>query len=241
MDVHVNTESDGALFRRCTVNNAAYDYLSRCTDTDLAITAPPGDLRFWIFPDLSSSSACMLHHGAFLNHSLVQAYLGGWAGLIKLFLPDITIGTKEDGYQDIYSAVVHEMSHASHYAKVGNDYWTPYIDYIISSFIREGHQAYGTGDGKNAGYCEVGEMWAYFMQSTLEKDRYSGSLMHFNNLYWFKPDIFLYLYERGMSRAEIFHALSGDVTSIDDLKEQLVALYPDREKLIVDTFREYGK
>ncbi len=241
MDVHVNTESDGALFRRCTVNNAAYDYLSRCTDTDLAITAPPGDLRFWIFPDLSSSSACMLHHGAFLNHSLVQAYLGGWAALIKLFLPDITIGTKEDGYQDIYSAVVHEMSHASHYAKVGNDYWTPYIDYIISSFIREGHQAYGTGDGKNAGYCEVGEMWAYFMQSTLEKDRYSGSLMHFNNLYWFKPDIFLYLYERGMSRAEIFHALSGDVTSIDDLKEQLVALYPDREKLIVDTFREYGK
>ena len=39
----------------------------------------------------------------------------------------------------------------------------------------------------------------------------------------------------------MFHALAGDVTSSDDLKEQLVALYPDREKLIVDTFREYGK
>ena len=133
------------------------------------------------------------------------------------------------------------MSHASHYAKVGNDYWNPYIDYVIRTFITEGQQAYGTGNGKGAGYCEVGEMWAYFMQSTLMKDRYSGSLMHFGNMYWFKPDILLYLYERGMSRAEIYHALSGDVTSLDDLKDQLIALFPAREKLIVETFRGYGK
>ena len=116
-----------------------------------------------------------------------------------------------------------------------------FIEREFYTFITEGQQAYGTGNGKGAGYCEVGEMWAYFMQSTLMKDRYSGSLMHFGNMYWFKPDILLYLYERGMSRAEIYHALSGDVTSLDDLKDQLIALFPAREKLIVETFRGYGK
>lgn len=241
LDVHVTTASDGALFRRCAVNNAAYDYLSRCADTDLDINAPHADLRLWIFQNLSSSSTCMLHHGAFLNHTLLQTYLGPYIPLIKLFLPDITIGTKEDGYEEIYDSVVHEMAHASHYAKVGNDYWTPYIDYIISCFINEGQEAYGTGTRKGAGYCEVGEMWAYFMASTLMKDRYNSSLRHYGNMFWFKPDILTYLYERGMSRAEIFHAFSGEVTDVESLKKKLSSLYPDREKLIMETFRDYGK
>ena len=241
LDVHVTAESDNALFRRCAVNNAAYDYLTRCVDTDLDITPPHNDLRIWIFKDLTCSSTCMLHHGAWMSHTLVQAYLGAWAALLKVFLPDITIGTKESSYEDIYASVVHELAHASHYAKVGNDYWTPYIDYIITCFINEGREAYGTGAKDGAGYCEVGEMWGYFMQSTLLKDRYSGSLTHYGNMYWFKPDILLYLYERGMSRAEIFRALSGDVTDIEGLKKKLVSLYPDREKMIVETFRTYGK
>lgn len=241
LDVHVSTASDGALFRRCAVNNAAYDYLNRCADTDLDITSPHGDLRFWIFPGLNSSSTCMLHHGAFLSHKLIQSYLGAFTPLVQLFLPDITIGTKEDGYAEIYDSVVHEMAHASHYAKVGNNYWTPYIDYIITCFINEGREAYGTGTREGFGYCEIGEMWAYFMASTLLKDRYNGSLRHYGNLFWFKPDILTYLYERGMSRSEIFNALSGDVTHIDALKNKLVTLYPGREKMILETFRNYDK
>jgi hypothetical protein len=74
MDVHVDAGSDAALFRRCAVNNAAYDYYSRCMDTDMDISEPPKDLRIWIFPHLTSSSACMLHHGAFLSDDLLSEY-----------------------------------------------------------------------------------------------------------------------------------------------------------------------
>ena len=241
IDVNVNADSDGALFRRCVTNNAAYDYYSRCTDTDLDVLPPPDDLRIWIFPDLNCSSTPMLHHGAALSHSLIQKYLGQYLFIIKMFLPDITVGTKEQDYAGIYDAIVHELSHASHYTQVGNDYWTSYIEYVLMSFLTEGGKAYGTGGGDNAGYCELGEMWGYFMQSTLHKDRYGGNLPNYGSSYWFKPDIFSYLYERGMSRGEIYRALTAEVTSIDDLKEQLIAQYPDRESLIVKTFKSYGK
>lgn len=241
MDVHVNAGSDGALFRRCAVNNAAYDYYSRCKDTDLDIREPPKDLRIWIFPHLTSSSACMLHHGAFLSDDLLSEYLGNYLFVVKLFLPDITLGTKAMDYGGIYRMTVHELAHASHYAQVENPYWNQYIRYTIKSFITEGWDPYGSGGGSGAGYCEVGEMWGYFMESTLYKDRYGGTLPIYGNRFWFKPDIFLNLYERGVSRKEIFRALKKEVTTIDDLKDQLVSLYPDREQMIEESFRSYGK
>lgn len=241
LDYHVTRDSDGALFRRCAVNNAAWDYYSRCTKADLDVSPPPGDLRFWIFNGLTSSSACMLHHGAFLEGSLLDRYLGDWLNLVKIFLPDITIGTKEQDYAGIYTAVVHELSHASHYAQVGNAFWTPYINYVIRSYVTEGGRPYGSGFAEGAGYCEIGEMWAYFMQESLYKDHYGGTISPFGEMFWFRPDIFTYLYERGLSRGEIFRALKADVTAIDDLREELVSLYPDREETIEATFAFYGR
>ena len=66
-------------------------------------------------------------------------------------------------------------------------------------------------------------------------------MKQFGNTYWFKPDIFTYLYERGISRGELFRALTPEVASTDDLKEQLIALLPDRETVIKQTFQHYGK
>ncbi len=189
----------------------------------------------------------MLHHEAFLGNELLGTYLRACLEpyselvifLVKLFSPDVTIGTKEDGYRGIYEAVVHEMAHASHYAQVGNGYWNSYIEYVIKSFIQN-RNSYGTG-GEGSGWCELGEMWGYFMQATLSKDRYGGNLASYGNTFWFKPDILTYLYERGMSRGEIFRALGADVNCVDSLKTQLVSLYPEREKTILETFRSYGK
>ena len=116
------------------MNNAAYDYISRCASSDLDLKAPPQDLRIWIFKNLSCSSAAMLHHGAFVeSNDLIQRYLGGYSSLLKTFLPDITIGAKAgDGeFVDLYSAVMHEMAHASHYAQVGNSWWNPYITILV--------------------------------------------------------------------------------------------------------------
>lgn len=241
VDYHVTQSKDPIFFRRCVVNNAAYDYISRCRRDDLDITPPPADLRFWIFDDLSASSACMLHHGAFLETSLLKDYLGVYTKLVEVFLPDITIGTKAMGYADIYKAVTHELSHASHYVKVGNDYWDPYIKYVIQSFVLEGGTAYGSGTKDGFGYCEVSEMWAYFMQESLHKDRYGGAIASFGYEFWFQPDIFTYLYERGLSRAQLFRSLKKDVAGIDELRESLVELYPQMEEVIEMTFENYGK
>ena len=242
IDVEVKADGDDALFRRCVVNNAAFDFYSRCTETDLEIAPPPGDLRIWIFPGISASSACMLHHGAFLDNDLLKRYLGVWLGLIQIFLPDITIGTSgQENYRAIYSAVSHELAHSSHYAKVGNAFWSPYIQYIIQSFVTAGGQFYGTGTAEGSGYCEVGEMWGYFMQASLMKDRYKGAMDVYGNSFWFKPDIFTYLYERGMTRGEIYRALNSSAVDIASLKDELIKVAPGLEKEIIETFERYGK
>ena len=241
VDVHVTAGSDNALFRRCAVNNAAYDFYARCTETDLDILPPPDDLRIWIFPALTVSSACMLHHGAFLDNSLLNAYLGVWMPLVRLFLPDVTLGTQGQDYASIYKIVSHELSHASHFRQAGTEFWTPYIEYVIRSFITEGQSLYGSGSGEKSGYCEVGEMWGYFMQETMMKDRYGGMMTRFGNQFWFKPDIFSYLYERGLSRGEIYRALGRQATGAEELKQELVRRFPEREEMIGQVFGNYGK
>ena len=250
IDFNITQESDANLWRRSVINNAAYEYYSRCNESDLDITPPTGDLRIWVFPDIDSSSATMLHHGAFPDISiildLVRQYLGQYTDLawfvFRLFSPDLTIGTKNrTSYADIYDATVHELAHASHYAQAGNDFWNPYIRYIMEAFVTEGKQAYGTGGRERAGYCEVGEMWAYFMEASLYKDRYSVPMPTFGTSFWFRPEIFSYLYERGMTRGEIYRALKPKVCSTDDLKEELINMYPERETLISQTFTLYGK
>ncbi|MBQ3766585.1 MAG: hypothetical protein II874_07610 [Bacteroidales bacterium] len=244
LDMHIDASSDGALFRRAAVNNAAYDYYARCEPSDLDLKAPPQDLRIWIFKNLDCSSAAMLHHGAFIeDNELVQKYLGGYASLLKRFLPDITIGAAagDGSFIDIYSSVMHELAHASHYMQVGNAWWGKYITYILMSFVKEGREAYGSGTRADAGYCEVGEMWGYFMESVLFKDRYGGDLPTFGTSFWFYPQIFRYLYERGVTCSGIFRALKSTVSSRDDLQDALLNLYPERESMITQVFNRYSR
>lgn len=248
------TESDDAwLFRRTAVNNAAWDYISRCNPQDLDISAPPQDLRIWILPFLKESSTPMLHHGTVVDADIVKDYVGVYAPIVSLFLPDITIGTSESGtFADIYSSTVHEMAHASHYMKVGSTLWTPYIAYVLKSFIFEGGVPYGSGPNsgfasgvelfrKGAGMCEIGEMWAYFLGASLDKDRYGGSMPTYPSWLWFRPEILGYLYERGFLRSEIFKALGADVYDLESFKARLVSLYPERQWLVSQTFGAYGK
>ena len=242
IDYNITQEDDGALMRRTAVNNAAYDYFSRCTPQDLDITPPPGDLRIWIIPFLENSSAPMLHQGAGLDYKYIKEYAEEYAPVIKMFLPDITIGTKvARGFADIYESTVHELAHASHFTKVRTSYWTPYITYVILSYIRDRMAPYGHGDSEGAGQCAVGEMWAYFLASTIYKDRYGGGMPVYPPELWFRPEILGYLYERGTTRSEIFRVLKPEVKSVETLKTALTEMYPERGQLINDTFNRYGR
>ena len=105
----------------------------------------------------------------------------------------------------------------------------------------EGNLAYGSGSGEGAGQCAVGEMWAYFLGSTLNKDRYGGSLPAYPAWLWFRPEILSCLYERGFSRAQIFKAMKKTVTTVDALHQELVTQYSSRQDVIDDAFSRYGK
>ena len=240
VNMTVTDKSDEKLFRRCVVNNAAYDYYSRCGEHDMNISLPPDDLRIWIFNGMKSSSAIMLHHGSVLSNSLISEYLGDFAPLVKFLLPDITLGTEgKKDYRSIYSTTCHELAHASHFAKVGTTFWNEYIWYIIESFVSSGGQTYGDGSTSRAGYCEVGEDWAYFLEARMYKDRYGGAFTTFGTSHWFTPQIFRYLTERGVKVSEIFSVLRADVKSKEALKQALVASLPSRKSVIEQVFSRY--
>lgn len=240
INMTVTKDSEDKLFKRCAANNAVYDYMGRCSGSDLDITPPPAGLRLWLFHNLNASSAVMLHHGAVLNKDLIKSFLGEYASLVRIFLPDLTIGVKNaDDYRDIYSTTCHELAHASHFAEVEQDYWDEYIHYIIESFITSGGMTYGNGSGTRAGYCEVGEMWAYYLESLIYKERYGGGFPTFGNSYWFKPEIFRYLDDRGFTCGEIFSVLDEDVDSRKALERALIAEFPTRRTQIEQAFDKY--
>lgn len=241
LDAVITKDSDRKLWCRSVVNNAAYDYISRCGSDDMDIKRPPRNLRIWIFQNMKASSAVMMRQGAFIDKSLIRAFLGEYASLIKLFLPDITLGLEgKSAYSTIYSETCHEMSHASHFAQVGKDFWDKYIDYIISSYISSGGKTYGDGTASASGYCEVGEMWGYFMQNSMYHDRYGGAMPSAGMTWWFHPQIFRYLEERGMTKAQIFAALQAEVTTREVLRKKLLELYPEKSAVIRQVFERYA-
>ncbi len=240
IDMTITKDSDDKLFRRAVVNNAAYDYISRCSTDDMNISAPPSDLRIWLFNTMQASSAVMLHHGAFVKSDLVSSFLGKAAPILACFLPDITIGTKGDqDFRQIYSTTCHELAHSSHFMKVGTSYWDRYISFIIESYIKTGGKTYGDGTEEDAGYCEVGEMWAYYLESRMFKERYGGGFPGFGTGYWFSPQILRSLDDRGLEAGDIFSVLDADVTSRDELKRALTLAFPEKRRIIDQAFSRY--
>ena len=63
----------------------------------------------------------------------------------------------------------------------------------------------------------------------------------FGTSWWFYPQIFRYLDERGFSRAELFAALTSGVTSRETLQNKLLELYPARSSTIQSVFSRYAK
>jgi len=240
VDLEIDASSDRKLFTRAAVNNSVNDYYEFCQNEDEGISVPPSDLRIWLFQKMTASSTPMLQHGAILDKYIFSQYLGEYSSLIKMFLPDVTLGLGAvESYEDIYGLVVHELPHASHYMKVGNTFWDKYITYVIKSFVTSVGAVYGSGTEKDAGYCEVGEMWGYFMQNSMIRTRYGALDRAYGTSWWFSPQIFLYMEERGLTRGKIFKAMTTDVTDISGLKSSLTDNYPEYAGMIGQAFERY--
>lgn len=240
VDYTIDKNSDRKLFSRAVVNNTVYDYYERCSGNYMNISSPPSDLRIWLFQKLSASSCPMLRHGAMLDEGILSDYLGNYVELVKVFLPDVMLGLKGDEtYSEIYATVCHELAHASHYTKVGNQFWTQYLKYQLVSFAKRNGIDYGSGSGIGAGHCAVSEMWAYFLQNQLYYSRYGGSIPNSGMSHWFHPQIFTYLNDRGMTVSQLFQALQRDVCDMENLHNSLLTLYPSQSAMINQVFMRY--
>ena len=240
MDLEVTPDADRRLYARCVVNNAGYDYWKACEMGTPAIKTPPSNLRVWLFQGLDSGCAVMMQQGVLVDRSKIGEWLGEFSVLLKVFLPDVTLGLKgKDSYADIYSQAVHEFAHASHFMQAGRDFWESYARFILKSFVSSGFVAYGVGTEEDHGYCEVGEMWAYYRQSVLYRERYGGEAA-FGVSYWFHPQIFLQLEDRGLNAWKIFQVLSSDVTDRSVLQKKLISFYPEQKSAINQAFMRYN-
>ncbi len=240
----IDPGSDKALFRRSVINNAAYDYYKSCTQNGVSIKTPPSNLRFWYLGFMESSATPMLRQGPVLGMDFVRQILGDNAALLtpllQLFLPDIVLGLKnKPDYEDIYRVTVHELAHASHFMYVGTDWWDELITYMVTSYISSNRVTYGVGIEKNAGYCAVAESWAYYVQNILYRERYGDPGYVFGSTFWFRPEILIYLDDRGINRFRIFRALDSNVKDMNSLKKMLLSLYPECRNIINEAFLKY--
>ena len=241
MDLCVEEGSDGALFRRCVVNNAAYEFFDRCHEEDLDIAPPPTDLQLWIVPFLDPGCAPMLHRGTHLDLGRFKDYVGDFMPLIRLFLPDIILGTKgKTTYRSLYTETVHQLAHASHYVKAGDSYWKPFTSYMLGTFLATFGRSFGDGTGEGAGYCEMAQMWAYYLEGKLYEERYGEAPPSFGMKFWFYPQIFRYLDERGLTPGDIFRVLGPTVSSRESLQQALEQAYPEMATVIAGVFERYG-
>lgn len=243
VSLDVTKDSDRSLFTRCVVNNAGYDYFKACREMDNAVAPPPANLRLWILKDLGISASIMLQQGVGIDNTIVGDYLGEYAFLVKMLLPDVILGLKgKNEYSGIYAEALHEFAHASHFSNVSTSYWNTLMTFLLKSFITSGFARYGTGTEENHGYCEVAEMWAYYAQTRLYRDRYPDSEAIFGTNYWFYPQIFLYMDERGLGMDKIFPTLTSDITDTDSLYKKLWFYYPECDKSIINpAFKRYNR
>jgi len=240
VDLAISGDSDRKLFTRAVVNNAGYDYYESCNVDGVTMKTPPSNLRIWLMHGLRSSSAVMLRQGAFVESGMLGDFLGEYASLVEMFLPDITLGLKDlTEYSDIYILATHEFAHASHFMQCGKEFWDNYINFVLRSFVTSGFVTYGVGTEKNHGYCEVGEMWAYYLETMVYRERYGDRSCIFGSSFWFTPQTLVYLDERGLNRFKIFAALTSDIVDKDIFQDKLLALYPELKSVINRAFGRY--
>lgn len=243
------TRTSGQGWRWPIINNAAYEYYDMCANT--GILPPPVDLKIWSLGNVTQkSSAPMLRHvplhmiGTWVP-TLATIISGGNSGLLTAIsmiltfgLPDVFIGTSGAlNYHYVYGSVWHELSHTSHFRKVGAIRWGSYIEHTIESVLT-GNGNYGSPQLCNdnsiggAGLCGVSESWAYAHQNWYFRN---GNLnLVAGNNHWFTQNrrVLDTLMQLNMlTPSQIYAVMGPNVESICGFRASLIEQYqsPDRD------------
>lgn len=151
------------------------------------VLPPPNNLNLWLTNQnniITHAAAPMLKQMS--NSSLlvnsVQLLLVAsghpWFAIAiqvaEQFPPDITYNYSQSSsfYENsdrISQIFYHEFAHASHYNKVGNNYWLNYITYILTN------GGYGNSTTSGSGRIAISESWAEFCGARFAHLRYGSN------------------------------------------------------------------
>ena len=233
---------EDVAWRYATANNAVEQYYTYCQEYNILF---PYNMRVWICglgDGQWEGSTPLFHkrHSPLIYNGLMVSLIGPLFFFIDV--PDMALFASQGQHDtpNMYDLVFHEFSHASHYERVGNGYWSNYVLHVIT------HMGYGTSaSGPLHGYCGIGEMWGNFAGSHflykylgysyphiyltsdgyLDTSRYLGLpqgiefLPHYD---WYNPGILAKIHEDShCTITEIYHALTPDVYSLESLRQSL--------------------
>ncbi|MFW5851084.1 MAG: hypothetical protein ACOCWB_02555 [Bacteroidota bacterium] len=222
---NIHTNSKAWLWS--TVNNGIY-YYREYLCPKYGVSKPISDLRIWTLRTGGKWGGCapMARHISlgiknlidFLAISYAAIRTQGLTAALSACLPDIFLFQDYTSTRRCYATLWHELSHASHYTKVGKQYWTRYIAAISRN------RGYGNGTGSLDGYIGVGEMWGnYFGNYVCCNDYFGYSHGWRHNELWYNPGFLVHSisYTNDITTNKIYSCLKKSVIDIDKLKNEL--------------------
>ena len=172
--------NDTKFFIAATVNNALYDY-DEYAAADGLLTPKQG-IKIMVTSFAKNASTPMLSDigvSAFSNGDFEKYFfniLNGTGGLAVPLIqqaPDLIYGYQWNSNQfytdQIKETAYHEFAHASHYAKVGQQFWKENIRFVVD------HKGYGNAGDPGVERTDLIEMWAYFMGREYAHKRYGAN------------------------------------------------------------------
>ena len=154
-----------------TTNNAVQDYREYAPQEGIGL--PPTGLKiilnnaFWSFATMWNKRAVDLLPEAFVKQFLIAPLGSVVGGLNALFIVlkhqiDIATNYKNLTSDQLKETIFHELTHAAHYAAVGNSWYSPFVEAEISEIIGNmggTYSPYGRSTGSGAGIIALGESW----------------------------------------------------------------------------------
>jgi hypothetical protein len=167
----------------------------------LSIGVPPQKTRIVVSPFRGVSGAAPMYAKRtvaqlgenFVKHNIlgrvipgVYSYYAQWANAyIQVFKGriDMVCGYNIGGItrtaNQFCETMFHELTHAAHFNKVGNNWYNEFVEAQFNETVlgplSPGERPYGDGTSSRAGYVGLGESWAYHMGHTLMNTKYGGT------------------------------------------------------------------
>lgn len=194
--LYTDPSSKGRVYwAGATTHNSVQDYRDYAPQE--GIGQPPTGIKIMMNRYVEDGATPMWNKRAVntLPHEFVYTFIltaatpiaGGIDALIIVLKHqvDVFISYRQGTSDRVKETVYHELTHAAHYAALGNSWYGPFADAELSSLIRtfasdKAHSPYGQSTGEFHDVIALGESWAYHMGHYLADKQY-GTIANCQN------------------------------------------------------------